>query len=128
MPRIIAIEDSPVLQRFFEITMRSVGIDVESHSSGASGLEAVFAAPPDLVVLDLGLPDLSGWQVLDRLRGAPTTSDIPVLITTGEARSSVVDRAMTYGAATIEKPYTGAALRARILTMINREAAAEAAT
>ncbi|MEA3502734.1 MAG: response regulator [Actinomycetota bacterium] len=128
MARIIAIEDSPALQRFFEITMRGTGIDVEPHLCGFSGLEAVLAAPPDLVILDLGLPDVSGWQILDRLRGAPATVDTPVLITTGESRSSVIGRATTHGAATIQKPYTGAALRAMILGLIDTRSVAESPT
>ena len=126
--RIIAIEDSPVLQRLLEITMRGTGVDVEPYLNGSSGLEAALADPPDLIVLDLGLPDLSGWEVLDRLRSEPATSEIPVVVTTGQALGSVADRAATYDAVTLEKPYTGAVLRATILVLIGTRSVATSVT
>ncbi|MCJ7782061.1 MAG: response regulator [Acidimicrobiia bacterium] len=128
MARIISIEDSPVLQRLLEITMRGTGIEVESYLDGSGGLEAALEDPPDLIVLDLGLPDVSGWQVLDRLRAESATFETPVIITTGQAWGSVVDRAATYDAVTLEKPYTGAVLRGTILVMIETRFVAKSLT
>jgi DNA-binding response OmpR family regulator len=113
--RIIVIEDSPALQRFFDITMRGTGVEVEPYLFGADGLEAAAIDPPDLIILDLGLPDLSGWDVLERLRADPATFAIPVVITTGETWGSIADRASALGAVILEKPYTGAVLRATAL-------------
>lgn len=123
--RIIAIEDSPVLQRLLAITMRDTGIDIDAYLDGFGGLEAALADPPDLVVLDLGLPDLSGWQVLERLRSEPQTLATPVVITTGETRGSVADRAAILDAVTLEKPYTGAVLRSTICMLIETRSVAE---
>jgi DNA-binding response OmpR family regulator len=123
--RLIVIEDSPVLQRLIAIAMRNTGIDIEAHLDGSGGLEAVLATPPDLIVLDLGLPDMSGWQVLERLRADPATLETPVVITTGETRGSIADRAATLDAVTLEKPYTGAVLRSTILMLIDTRAVAE---
>lgn len=125
MARIIAIEDSPVLQRLLAITMRDTDIDIEAHLDGSGGLEAALADPPDLIVLDLGLPDVSGWQVLERLRAESATIGTPVVITTGDTRGSVADRAGTLDAVTLEKPYTGAVLRATILMLIDTRSVAE---
>lgn len=126
--RIITIEDSAALQRLLGITMRGTGIEVEPYLDGSGGLEAVLANPPNLVVLDLGLPDLSGWQILDRLRAEATTFETPIVVTTGEARGSVADRAATYDAVILEKPYTGAVLRATILMLINTRSVATSPT
>jgi DNA-binding response OmpR family regulator len=123
--RLIAIEDSPVLQRLIAIAMRNTGIEIEAHLDGSRGLEAALATPPDLIVLDLGLPDMSGWQVLERLRADPATLETPVVITTGETRGSIADRAATLDAVTLEKPYTGAVLRSTILMLIDTRAVAE---
>jgi DNA-binding response OmpR family regulator len=123
--RLIVIEDSPVLQRLIAIAMRNTGIDIEAHLDGSGGLEAALATPPDLIVLDLGLPDMSGWQVLERLRADPATLETPVVITTGETRGSIADRAATLDAVTLEKPYTGAVLRSTILMLIDTRAVAE---
>ena len=118
MARIIAIEDSPVIQRLIEITMRDTDVEIESYLRGSDGLEAALANPPDAVVLDLGLPDLSGWQVLERLRSDSVTSEIPVVVTTGDSRSGVADRVAALDAVILVKPYTGAVLRAEILSLI----------
>lgn len=123
--RIIAIEDSPVLQRLLAITMRETSVEIEAHLNGSDGLEAARANPPDLIVLDLGLPDMSGWQVLERLRAEPATLETPVVITTGETRGSIAHRAATLDAVTLEKPYTGAVLRATILMMVDARTVAE---
>ena len=122
MARIIAVEDSPALQRLLALTMRGTGIDIESHLLGRSGLEAALENPPDLVILDLGLPDIPGWDVLERLRAAPATADVPILVATGETRSGVADRISEMGAVMLEKPFTGAVLRATVRVLIGAHA------
>ncbi len=121
----IAIEDSPVLQRLLAITMRDTSIEIEAYLDGSGGLEAALANPPDLIVLDLGLPDMSGWEVLEGLRADPATLETPVVITTGETEGSVAHRAATLDAVTLEKPYTGAVLRTTIQMLIDQRTVAE---
>lgn len=121
----IAIEDSPVLQRLLAIAMRDTSIEIEAYLDGSGGLEAALANPPDLIVLDLGLPDMSGWEVLEGLRADPATLETPVVITTGETEGSVAHRAATLDAVTLEKPYTGAVLRTTIQMLIDQRIVAE---
>ena len=118
MARIIAIEDSPALQRLLAITLRGSGIEIEAFLLGAAGLQAAVENPPDLIVLDLGLPDIPGWDVLERLRSEPSTADVPVLVATGESRSAVINRLAELNAVLLEKPYTGAVLRANIRVLL----------
>ena len=125
MARIIAIEDSPVLQRFIELALRDTDIEIEACLRGMDGLEAALANPPDLLVLDLGLPDLSGYQVLERLRSDPLTSETPVVITTGDSQSSVAERVAALDAVILVKPYTGAVLRTEILSLIENRPVAQ---
>jgi DNA-binding response OmpR family regulator len=120
--RIIAIEDSPALQRLLAITMRDTGIDVEAFLLGAPGLEAAIEDPPDLIVLDLGLPDMPGWEILERLRSEPSTVNVPIVVATGESRSVVIKRLSELDAVMLEKPYTGAVLRATIRVLVEAHA------
>jgi len=120
--RIIAIEDSPALQRLLAITMRDTGIDVEAFLLGAPGLEAAIEDPPDLIVLDLGLPDMPGWEILERLRSEPSTVNVPIVVATGESRSVVIKRLSELNAVMLEKPYTGAVLRATIRVLVEANA------
>ena len=122
MARIIAIEDSPALQRLLAITMRDTGIDVEAFLLGAPGLEAAIEDPPDLIVLDLGLPDMPGWEILERLRSEPSTVNVPIVVATGESRSVVIKRLSELNAVMLEKPYTGAVLRATIRVLVEANA------
>ena len=122
MARIIAIEDSPALQRLLAITMRDTGIDVDAFLLGAPGLEAAIEDPPDLIVLDLGLPDMPGWEILERLRSEPSTVAVPIVVATGESRSVVIKRLSKLNAVMLEKPYTGAVLRATIRVLVEADA------
>ncbi len=122
--RLIVIEDSPVLQRLFQIIMRGTGVDIEPFLDGLSGLEAALADPPDVVILDLGLPDISGWQILEQLRAEPSTCEVPVIITTGATEWTVAERAGTLNAVTVTKPFTGAVIRGMILELIESRAVA----
>lgn len=117
--RIIAIEDSPALQRLLALTMRGTDIEIEAHLLGQSGLDAALENPPNLIILDLGLPDIAGWDVLERLRAEPATAHIPILVATGQTRSGVVERISSMGAVVLEKPFTGAVLRATVRVLID---------
>ena len=116
--RIIAIEDSPALQRLLAITMRGTDIEIEAFLLGAPGLEAAIEHPPDLIILDLGLPDMPGWDILERLRSEPSTINVPVVVATGETRSVVIGRLSELDAVMLEKPYTGAVLRATVRVLL----------
>jgi len=122
LARIIAIEDSPALQRLLELTMRGTGFEIEAHLGGVPGLEAAIDDPPDLIILDLGLPDVPGWEVLERLRLNATTSNVPILVATGETRSAVIERLTELRAEMIEKPYSAAALRETVSALIDAHA------
>jgi DNA-binding response OmpR family regulator len=122
LARIIAIEDSPALQRFLVLTMRGTGIEIEAHLRGIHGLEAAIDDPPDLIILDLGLPDMSGWKILERLRLNATTANVPILVATGETRSVVIERLTELRAEMIEKPYSAAALREIVGALIDAPA------
>lgn len=124
MPRILVIEDSPVLHRFIEISLRGQEIQVESAEKGAAGLEAAIEDPPDLIMLDLGLPDINGWDVLDELRSNPVTADVPVLVSTGWEGTEISIRAHSRGAEVLPKPYAASDLRTAVLAMLAAEVTA----
>ncbi len=121
MPRILVIEDSPVLHRFVEISLRGRHIAVETAERGRAGIDAAIDDPPDLVMLDLGLPDMDGWDALDELREHPATSPVPVLITTGWEGDEIAIRAHSRGAEVLPKPYAASDLRTAVLAMMGAD-------
>lgn len=97
-PRALVIEDMANVQRLVEVCLRAAGMEVVTRADGLSGVEEALAHPPDLVVLDIGLPGLDGWGVLNRLRGNPDTAAVPVLVLTAHGSDENRDRAERDGA------------------------------
>jgi len=81
-PKVLVIEDSAETRRLIEMGLGYAGFEVEHAVDGLGGLEAATVAIPDVIVLDIGLPGLGGWEVLERLRSDPRTAQIPVLVCT----------------------------------------------
>ena len=77
MSRVLIVEDEPQLRRALAINLRARHYDVDAVGDGASALRAAAASPPDLVILDLGLPDMDGVEVVHGLRG---WTGIPIII------------------------------------------------
>jgi DNA-binding response OmpR family regulator len=80
-PIVLVIEDDDDLARLLGMHIRALGFDVQRAATGAEGLRLARAIHPDLVILDLGLPDLHGSLVLTALRAQPETRDCPVIAT-----------------------------------------------
>ncbi len=102
----VVIEDHPILRATLADLLETLGYAVRSASNGSTGLRLVRHAAPDLVVLDLALPELPGETVLAELRADPATAATPVLIVTGfpgeltriGPRERLVPKPFTYAA------------------------------
>ena len=104
--RVLVVEDSQVIQRLIEVCLRPAGFEVETRDDGPSGLEAALTNPPDLMILDVGLPRMDGWEVLQRLRTDDRTRDLTVLVLTAHAQEETRERADKGGAdAFLTKPF-----------------------
>ncbi len=126
--RVLVVEDSQVIQRLIEVCLRPAGFEVETRDDGPSGLEAALENPPDLLILDVGLPKMDGWEVLSRLRSDLRTRQLTVLVLTAHAQEGTRERADRGGAdAFLTKPFRPNDLRRVVtgLVMPSTEAAAE---
>ena len=125
MSRLLVIEDNERISRFVERGLRSAGFDVSVVASGTEGLEAARATRPDLIVLDLGLPDIDGLEVLGTLRSEG--HDTPVVILT--ARGDVPDKVVGFNAGAddyLTKPFAFAELLIRVRARLRQPSRAEA--
>jgi len=100
MKKILFIEDESVLQKTFEKALRAEGYDIISALDGETGLKLAQTQKPDLILLDLILPRLNGFEVLKKLKEDPQTKEIPVIILTNLERMSDIDKALELGATT----------------------------
>lgn len=120
MYRILIVEDDVMLQRVLRDTLKPEGFEVLVCGDGESGLAQAPVDKPDLVVLDMNLPGLSGLDVCRRLKQDPATRHIPVIILTGEARETALKvESLDAGADDyLFKPLGGKALLARVRSIL----------
>lgn len=117
--RVLVVEDSAVIQRLISVCLRPAGVEVETRDDGPTGLEAAIEMIPDLVILDVGLPRLDGWEVLERIRTDPRTHEVKVLVLTAHAQEETRERADRGGAdAFLTKPFRPDDLRAVALDLL----------
>ena len=123
MTTVLLVEDDAPLRRAMSVTLRARGIDVIGAADGKTALELFAAEHVDLVLLDLGLPDMDGHQVVRRIRSA---SDIPVIVVSARRDQSEKVRALDAGADDyVTKPFGVEELAARIRAALRRSQTGE---
>ncbi len=90
--RILCIEDHPEMIELVKLILGRRGYEVEGALGGKEGLEAIAQNPPDLVLLDLMMPDLDGWEVFRQIRVNEAMKAVPVIVIT--AKSQNIDRVL----------------------------------
>ncbi len=96
--KIVVIEDEQILLRALNIELLSNGFEVLSAKDGESGLKLVREEKPELVLLDLILPKMHGFQVLESLKSDETTKEIPVIILSNLGQKSDMEKGLEIGA------------------------------
>ncbi len=104
--RILVVDDQPSIRNILEAALTDAGAEVVSAVDGNDALRRVQDAPPDLILLDLSMPGLDGWAVLERLRSSSLSHDIPVVLETSADDYPSFARARQSGvAAFLSKPF-----------------------
>jgi DNA-binding response OmpR family regulator len=84
---ILCIEDEPEMIDLIRLILGRRGFEVVGAAGGKEGLEKVRRDPPDLILLDLMMPDMDGWEVYQQIKADEKTRDIPVIVVTAKAQS-----------------------------------------
>jgi len=125
VPRLLLIEDDPGIRTTLTRALSERGHAVASAPSAMSGLQAVVDTAPDLVVLDLGLPDLDGAKLIQMVRAV---SKVPIIVATARDDQSEMVRILDSGADDyVVKPFASDHLEARIRAVLRRMATGETA-
>ncbi|ACU70941.1 two component transcriptional regulator, winged helix family [Catenulispora acidiphila DSM 44928] len=118
MKRLLVVDDEAQLLVAVRINLSARGYEVSVAPDGTTGLAVAARRPPDLVVLDLGLPDMDGVQVIDGLRGWTT---VPILVLSGRTESWDKVEALDAGADDfVTKPFDMDELAARVRSLLRR--------
>lgn len=118
MTKILVVDDDPTLLRFLQDFLREEKYSVVAAANGNEALRLAYREHPDLVVLDVMMPGMDGWEVTARLR---ELSDVPIILLT--AKSSEADKLRGFGLGVddyLTKPFSFAELNARIQAVLNR--------
>ncbi|HEU5474195.1 MAG TPA: response regulator transcription factor [Actinophytocola sp.] len=120
MTKILAVEDEPDIVLALRLVFERAGYQFISSSDGRTGLRMVHEEKPDLVLLDIGLPGMDGWTVLERIRDL---ADLPVLMISAHGQESDKVRGLRAGADDyVTKPFTNNELLARAEALLRRSA------
>jgi len=118
--RILVVDDDEDIRTLVVQLLERAGHKVEQAPDGRSGLRALHASPPDLVVLDVSMPDMDGWQTLERIRDL---SDVPVIMLTARGEELERVRGLQGGADDyVTKPFGRQELLARVQALLRRTA------
>lgn len=116
--KLLIADDDPQMLRALRITLSAHGYDVTTASDGAAALDAAIRTHPDLVVVDLGMPGLTGLEVIEALRG---WTEVPILVVSGRSESWDKVEALDAGADDyVTKPFSADELLARLRALSRR--------
>lgn len=119
--RILVIDDEPDLRELVRVNLDQAGFRVETAGSGREALASLRRAPPDLVILDLMLPDVSGTELCRKLRSDPSLGELPIIMLT--AKSAEIDRIVGFELGAddyVTKPFSPRELVARVKGILRR--------
>mgnify|MGYP001247386397 CR=1 FL=1 len=119
---ILIIEDDPALLRGLSDNFRAQGYDVRTATDGNAGLAAVLGEPPDLVLLDIMLPKLNGYEICRQVRARKL--DLPIIMLTAKGQEEEIVRGLELGADDyVTKPFSIRELLARVKALLRRREA-----
>jgi len=121
-PRVLVVDDEPQIRRSLRVALRANGYEVEEAATGEAALDQAATRPPELVILDLSLPDIDGVQICKRLR---EWTQLPVIILSAHGDDEAKVRALDEGADDyVTKPFSVPELLARMRVALRRAARA----
>ena len=97
MARVLVVDDDHVIRGLLEVNLEMEGHEVVSAADGREALDRVADSAPELLLLDVMMPHLSGWQVAERLKDDPSTRDIPIVFLSARAMESDVRKGSQLG-------------------------------
>jgi CheY-like chemotaxis protein len=119
--RVIGIDDESLMLTLIEFILKSNGLEFTGATRAEQGLELVRRTKPDLVLLDLMLPDLDGWEVYQQLKADDDLKHIPVIVITAKvgALDRMIGQQVAHVDGYITKPFTAATLVQSIEHVLN---------
>lgn len=120
--RVLIVDDEPNIVAALEYLLRRSGYEVYAAADGEAALQQVAALAPDLVLLDVMMPEKSGYDVCQRMRANPQWRNIRIAILSAKGREAEISKGLSLGAdAYITKPFSNAELVAKIAELLGEK-------
>jgi DNA-binding response OmpR family regulator len=120
-PVVLVADDEEDIRMLVTFRLKRAGYDVLEASDGEQALRLATEGSPDVAVLDVMMPKLSGFEVLGELRSNAATSELPVILLTARAQPADVERGLAAGADDyVTKPFSPEELRGRVASLLER--------
>ena len=124
---VLVIDDDPLIHKLVTVRIKELNASVHCADRGEAGVKMAHELQPDLILLDVSMPDMTGFDVCERLRNDPLTRDIPIIFLTGTDDSDEKVRAFEIGAVDyVTKPFNAAELRSRVRAALRMQSLVEA--
>ncbi|ODS55104.1 MAG: hypothetical protein ABS36_10155 [Acidobacteria bacterium SCN 69-37] len=126
MARILLVDDYPDGLEVWSLYLRMCGFEVSTAADGATALASATAQPPDLAILDLEMPGVSGYELARRLRADPSTRHIPLIAVSGHSQAAPIQEALDAGCdRVLTKPCDPESLRLEVQRLLGPVSAAD---
>lgn len=120
MKRILIVDDEPNIVLSLEYLMRSKGLEVNIARNGNEALEQLEARTFDLMLLDITMPEVDGYEICKIVKNHPTWNEMHVVFLSAKSKQSDIEKGMSLGASDyIVKPFSTRALSQRVLELLN---------
>ncbi len=124
MARVMAVDDDHVIRGLLEVNLEMEGHEVVTAVDGQDALVKVGSTRPDLILLDVMMPNVNGWQVAEELKGNPTTRHIPIVFLSARAMEADVRKGTALGVqAYVTKPFDPIDLMELVNRLLSEHAA-----
>jgi len=120
--KVLHIDDKPEMTDLVKLILSKAGYEVIGALDGKSGLDAIAKFHPDVILLDLMMPDVDGWEVFQSIKGNPETAHIPVIVLTARAQS--IDKVLGLYIAKVDDYITKPFMPAQVLESVTKVLAA----
>jgi DNA-binding response OmpR family regulator len=121
MPKILVAEDERDIRELIGFTLRYAGFEVELAINGAEAVEKAAAAQPDLIMLDVRMPKMTGYEACRQLKEDPTTAEIPIVFLSAKGQEVEIEQGLASGALEyIVKPFAPDELASQVKDILRR--------
>jgi DNA-binding response OmpR family regulator len=120
--KILIVDDEPNIVMSLEFLMRREGFDVKVARDGEEALDSIAAEQPDLVLLDVMMPKINGFEVCERLRASPALADMRIVMLSAKGREAEIKKGLSLGAdGYITKPFSTRDLVVQVKNLLGLE-------